>query len=79
MKKRERGIYEMGEFICGFLFFAAGAGLLIHNKTLVERAVEFERHLPEQKDGLILFNRILCVLAGLVISWAGFMTMLSAE
>jgi hypothetical protein len=71
----------MGEFISGILFFAACAGLLIHNKTLVERSIEFESYLPAQKReqlDLILFNRILCVLAGLLISWTGFMTMLSA-
>jgi hypothetical protein len=69
----------MIEFISGFLFFVAGAGLLIHNKTLVERSIEFETHSPGEEDNFIFFNRILCVLAGLLVSGVGFMTMISVR
>ncbi len=69
----------MSEFICGVVFFMTGAALLIHNKTLVERSLEFQQHSPAERDGLIIFNRILCVLAGLMTSFAGCLTMLSGR
>jgi hypothetical protein len=67
----------MGEFICGFFFFITGAAMLIYNKPMVEKSLEFQSHLPVEEDDLIFYNRILCVSAGIVTGIAGFLTMLS--
>lgn len=69
----------MSEFICGFFFFIVGVALLIYNRPLVERSLEFQRHSPAEEDGLIFINRILCVLAGLLTSAMGYLTMLSGR
>ena len=63
----ERGL-NLAEQIAGFFFYLCGAGLIIHNQTLVRRSLEFMPRHRRGKEAEILFNRLLCVLAGL-ISW----------
>lgn len=70
----------MNEFICGFFFFITGAALLIYNKPLVNRSSEFHRvSSPAEAEEMILFNRVLCVLAGLFVSIVGFLMMLTGK
>jgi hypothetical protein len=67
----------MTEFIVGFFFFICGAALLIHNKSMVEGSIEFHRpYRQEDEDKIIFFDRVLCVLAGIVALASGLMTMI---
>jgi hypothetical protein len=69
----------MTEFIVGFFFFILGVALLIHNKSIVERSIEFHRpYRQEDKDKIIFFDRVLCALAGFVTLATGFLTMISS-
>lgn len=68
----------MGEFICGLFFFIVGLALLFHNKMLVLRSGEFHhraKSVREQAE-IILFNRILCILAGFMTAITGYLIML---
>jgi hypothetical protein len=68
----------MSEFIVGLCFFICGAVLLIHNKSMVERSMEFHHPYRQEDEGkIIFFDRVLCVLAGLVVLVTGFLTMIS--
>jgi hypothetical protein len=70
----------LSEFICGFFFFIVGATLLIHNKLLVNNSKEFHHLSPSgNEEEVIFFNRILCILAGLITSALGYLTMLSSR
>ncbi len=70
----------MSEFVCGLFFFVVGMSLLIYNKSMVQRSIEFQRlNLRAEKDEMILFNRALCVLAGIITSGLGYLTMLSSR
>ncbi len=70
----------MSEFVCGLFFFVVGMSLLIYNKSMVQRSMEFQRfNSSAEKDGMILFNRALCVLAGIITSVLGYLTMLSSR
>jgi hypothetical protein len=67
----------MKEFICGLFFLIVGLALLFHNKTLVLRSSEFHRaNSSREREEMRPFDRILCVIAGLVTSTAGRLTML---
>jgi hypothetical protein len=69
----------MGEFIVGFFFFICGAALLIHNKSMVKGSIEFYRpYRQEDEYKIIFFDRVLCVLAGIVALAIGFLTMISS-
>jgi uncharacterized membrane protein len=70
----------MGEFICGLFFFIVGLSLLIYNKSMVHRSMEYHRaNSRTEEESMILFNRILCVLAGVITSAMGYLTMLSSR
>ncbi|MDQ3636314.1 MAG: hypothetical protein M3405_17695 [Acidobacteriota bacterium] len=71
----------MGEFICGLFFYVIGIALLIYNKTLVERSVEFyPQNLSTNKiEWINIFNRFLCVFAGLLTSGTGLLIMLGGR
>lgn len=71
----------MSEFVCGFIFFVIGVALLVYNKQLVQRSNEFytgglSSEETTKMDGL---NRTLCFLSGLIVSVAGFLTMLASR
>jgi hypothetical protein len=67
----------LSEFICGFFFFIVGATLLIHNKLMVNNSKEFfPLYSSINEEEIIFFNRILCILAGLITSALGYLTML---
>jgi hypothetical protein len=66
--------------MCGLFFFVVGVALLIYNKSMVESSSEFHRtSSPAKEEEMILFNRLLCVLAGLITLSLGYLTMLSSR
>ena len=66
----------MAEQIAGLFFYLCGAGLIIHNRTLVRRSLEFLPRPDREKEAEIPLNRILCVTAGLVTSCVGLLMIL---
>jgi len=70
----------MSEFICGLFFFIVGMALPIHNKPLVSNSREFQRQSFYGKgEKMILFDRVLRILAGVITSVAGYLTMLFSK
>jgi hypothetical protein len=70
----------LSEFICGFFFFIVGIALLIHNKSMVDNSKEFDRFVSSvNEEEITFFNRTLCILAGLITSLLGYLTMLSSR
>ncbi len=63
---------NVAEQIVVLFFYACGAALIVHNKTLVLNSLEFMPRARRGEKAEILFNRILCVLAGCdhFVQWA---------
>ena len=66
----------MAEFIAGLSLCACGAALIVHNETLVRRSLEFLPAARREKEAEILFNRVLCVLAGVITLATGLLMIL---
>jgi uncharacterized membrane protein len=66
----------MPEQIAGLFLYLCGAGLIIHNKTFVRRSLDFMPRARGDEQAAILFNRGLCVIAGLVTLCVGLLMIL---